>query len=217
MISSKPHTIIFETYLIDPKPGEVNIIQSLQPPPDTDIQYPGEGLNVLYGVRFASEALTSISREVQASGKKMVPVKIRMTATRPKNASHWFDTYVGKSVFDMRRLNESVKEQLREIWKKYLSNDLKEKGWEEDILESRLQDMVGGYILKSMNFIELRPYYVDRLRKEPGFENIDAFIWPTVVDGKKTVRATIYNAKNISMVSAMRTGLRVALPEWLPK
>lgn len=219
MQQQKVYTVTFDTFLLDPKPGVENVIESIQPPADSDIKYPSEGLNVLYGRRYAAESMTQFARQAKAQGKTMVPVSIRMTAWRTRDSSHWFDTYEGKTVFDMRRLAEDVSHILFALWKKYLTEDLKAEGYTGESLRKRLEQIIRdeekwGH---QRNYLDARPHYIDRLRKEPGFENVDAFIWMLTEQGKQVVRATLYNARNVTLVTTVSRNIKAVLPDWLQR
>ena len=186
-MAQKSFQLQLESYIINPEKG-VNVLHSLQAPEDSGVSYPHEGLNVLYGKRYAAETLAEVARKTRAEGRLLIPVVMNFFASRPSDSKHWFDTWEGKTVFDMRRIKDGVEFEgkIAQLWRKYLRED----GFsDEDIGDmgcwSRLQ------------YIERFPQYIDRLHKESEFKDIEIFIWATREGGKQVTRATIYSTKNL--------------------
>lgn len=204
----KHFQISLESYIKNPESGE-NVIESIEPAPGAGITYPQEGLTTFFGKRFAAEAMTQAAREARRSGERLVPVVVTVNAWRPSDTPHWFDTWEGKTAFDLRRLKNDIEHEhrIRDLWKQYLMDD--------GASASEISDMD---IWNHQDYLQAHPEYIDRLRREKEFRDIDVFIWGAMENGKQVCRATLYNAANVASLKAISAEpVKLALPKWLKK
>ncbi len=207
MARKRHFQVQLETFIINPSSGK-NIIESVKPVSSSDVQYPKDGLNLFYGKRFASEALSFAAREARSNGDLLVPVIITMSAWRPESANHWFDTWEDKTVFDMRRIKDKTHEsKIQSLWLKYMGED----GMTPEAIRS-------ADCWRHLQYIERYPQYIDRLRKEKEFRHIDVFIWGSQENGKQIARATVYNTKNVVSIRPVSAEpLQVEMPRGFAK
>ncbi len=199
MTDKKQHELKLYSWVINPKNDQVNFIRSVCPLNGIGVEYPKDGVNLLYGKRFARESFAEASRSFKDQGDIFVPVEIRMTAVRPVHAKHWFDRPDGKNVFDLHRLSPDQETLIAEYWRRYLEAD----GVDGAGVNWDRRDFVGQF-----------PSFLDRIRKERLFQDIDVLIWRTREKGKVISRATLYNPHRIlSMRAIGAEHLQVALPK----
>ena len=192
-----------ESYVLDPTTG-VNEIESLEPEEGSDVIYPSGGINMLYGKRFATEALSKAARKARDEGQILIPVVLTLSAWRPLTDKHWFDTWENKTVFDLRRIKHGPEHEgkIRALWKKYMEADGFSKA-----------EIANMDVWKHTEYVEKFPQYIDELHKDPEFRHVDAFIWGSKEDGKAITRATLYNTKNVVGIRALTAeSIEVALP-----
>jgi hypothetical protein len=200
----KRFNVSFQTYILNPSFDRINMIESLYASSDDAPMYPEEGLTVLYGKRFGFESLSKATSDALANGEKLVPIIIEMEAWRPKGTAHWFDDMEGKTVFDLRRLSKQL--NIENLIIEYFSRYMNEDGFAEADVRNRDHSAKSDFA----NF----PSYLDRLRKEPEFSHVDAFIWQTEEDGQSVVRATIYNTDPIKSVKPVGSKIDVDYPRF---
>lgn len=202
MTRLKHHQVRLIGWVRNPSSYKPNALESLVPEQNSRAdRYPEGGINLLYGQRLARESLRAAVQAASAKNDVLVPVDIKLSATRPAHANHWFDTWENKTIADLRRLSPSSEAILIRLWKKYLAEDgfterdIRKFGW------SRKQ------------FIEHAPHYIDRLQEEEQFSGVDTFVWQTRESGVGVVRATLYNPGAIISIKIPSTvPIRVQVP-----
>lgn len=193
------HEIELTGIVINPLVNKWFCLESVKS--EGNVRYPREGLTLLCGRRFSNASFSRLSGEASMRGDRLVAVKVTLQAVRPATSPHWFDTYEGKSVVDLHRLRPDVESELVKLWRKYMREDgysemmIREVPWERS------------------QFIALYPHYLDRLKDEREFRNVDAFIWRTWEKGRVVARATLYRSRNVIGIKPICVeSIRVALP-----
>lgn len=177
------HEIELTAVVSNPETDGEYFLESVNPM--GGIRYPVAGLTLLYGRRFSKESFSRLSREARVKGDRLVAVKVMLQAERPESSPHWFDSFEGKSVFDLHRLRSDAESVLVRLWRQYMRED----GYSEE--------QIRAVAWEQSKFISEYPEYIDRLKDEAQFSGIDAFIWRAREDGRVVARATLYRTDNV--------------------